>query len=716
MFLGNLDFDLQLGLFILLCTTFVAINLYGLFRLIKPKQPNTESNPDISESTSPKRTISKFFYKTRYLWIDMFLICFASYIAIIALAATPYIVRERSHPEFDGFWESYDRPIEVIFNVPVEISRLRPNISPDDLKGEWKYEKYLGFLPVTRRALFYPENSMLPERRIVVYFTGVSRYRLEENHEHALNFYSHKAPEVFSIKPFNDSNEININVPIEIEFNKPLTDSTTWEYKFDPEIEFTAAYGNDNRSVKLTPTKQLNQGETYKLSIYRTSVALSQNSAREIIDQDNPVLVHELTFSTVKAPLVKRFTPTGTGIRENTQIKLVFETDMEQEMVDSKLSISPEIQFTRVWEDNRTLVITPSAPLPKETEFKVTLAPGLRTENGGISEQEVNYSFTTIGAVRVSSFEPQNGLVRVAISSPIRITFDQEVDHASAQAAFRLTPGINGSFGWEGNTMIITPNQPMAYGTNYTITINPGVKTVYGLDSRDTFTSSFTTASNFTLINGFNASTADHQDYDMTCAVAAAKMALAWKGVYVSEQGLYNLIGRDPYQYLPSGNPPLIAGRPSYSWGDPNRGFLGPINGGGGTNPERAFGVYWLPIQRVFRDYYGITTEVKQGWNIYDLARTIEQGHPVQIWAWNGLSLTWGDTGGARMDWYDAQTGNPVYAINGMHSWLIVGFYGPANNPTHFIYEDPWRGFVTKPASEFDYHWSFYNKTGLIVY
>lgn len=707
MLLSGLDFDLQLAIFILLCCAFIAINLYGLFRLVRPKQ-ESEAATDIPRVF--RKSAAKLLYRARYLWIDLLLVIFASYIAFVALSAEPYIVRERSYPMFDGYWDSYDNPVEVNFNVPVEISRLRPNISPDDLKGEWKYDRYLGFLPMTRRAVFYPENTMLPERRIVVYFTGVSRYRLEENHEHALNFYSHQAPEVFSVKPFNDSNEININVPIEIEFNQPLTDSSTWEYKFEPEIEFTIEYGKGNKSVKLTPTKQLNQGETYRLSIYRTSVAFALNSSKQIIDQDNPELVHELTFSTVKAPLVKRFTPTGTGVRENSQIKLVFETDMEQEMVDSKLTISPEIQFNRVWEDNRTLVITPISPLPKETEFTVTLASGLRTKNGGISELEVKYSFTTIGAVRVSSFEPQNGLVRVPINSVVRVTFDQEVDHNSAQPAFSITPGTNGGFTWEGNTMIFTPSQPLAYGTNYTVKVNPGVKTIFGLDSRETFTTTFTTASNFTLINGFSAATADHQDYDMTCAVATAKMALAWKGIYVSEQGLYNLIGRDPYQYL------WDSGRNAYTWGDPNRGFLGPINGGGGTNPERAFGVYWYPIQRVFRDHYGITTEVKQGWNIYDLARTLEQGHPVQIWAWNGLTVTWGDVGGKRMDWYDAATGNQIYAINGMHSWLIVGFYGTANNPTHFIYEDPWRGFVTKPASEFDYHWSFYNKTGLVIH
>lgn len=707
MFLSNLDFDLQFGIFVLLCCAFIAVNLHGLYKLVKRKKQVTG---EFGETQIKRNALKYFFFKTRYLWVDLLLVVAATYVILNALSPSPYIVRERSYPTFDGNWENYERPIEVVFNMPVEISRLRPNISPDDLKGEWRYEKYLGFLPVTRKARFYPEATMLPERRIVVYFTGVSRYRMEENHEHSLNFYSHKAAEVFSVEPFNDSNEININVPIEIAFNQKLNKSSTWEYKFEPEIEFSAEYAIDKASVNLIPRRQLNQGETYKLSIFRTSIAYDLKSPDTIVDQENPLLVHELTFSTVKAPLVKRFTPTGTGVRENSQIKLVFDTAMDRELVDSKLSISPAIEYTRTWEDSRTLLITPSSLLPKETEFKVTLAGGLRTENGGTSDQEVNYSFTTIGAVRASSFEPQNGLVRLPVNSIIKVTFDQEVDQASAESKFSLSPLASGSFTWEGNTMIFKPNQALAYGTNYTITISPGVVTKFGLDSRDTFTSSFTTASNFTLINGFSAANADHQDYDMTCAVAAAKIALAWKGVYVSEQGLYNLIGRDPYQYL------YDAGRSAYTWGDPNRGFLGPINGGGGTGPERSFGVYWLPIQRVFRDHYGIQTEVKQGWNIYDLARTLEEGHPVQVWAWNGLTVTWGDVGGKRMDWYDAATGKLVYAINGMHSWLVVGFYGPASNPTHFIYEDPWRGFVTKPASEFAYHWSFYNSTGLVVY
>lgn len=709
----TIDFDLMLFIVAGLILLLVFADIFWVIRFVRRKTPVVS---DQKQLINKRTRVLNLARKLAPVVVNILIPVLSIYLFLSAIAPTPAIDYSKSYPAFNTAWNDYSKPIEVVFNMPVQISSLRPYVSPEQLEGDWVYERYLGFLPVTRKAKFYPKRTLLPDERIVVYITGVSRYRMGENHEHALNLFSHRAPEISATSPAHLSEETDIRSFVELQFTAPLSNQAKWEYEFTPNIAFDLITKTP-QIVQLIPQQKLNQGETYVLKIYRTSQAYEIGSGN-VVDQGDRELVHELQFSTKKAPLVRKFSPTGTGVREDTVIEINFETAMNREQIEEKMTITPVTAVDFLWSDDRKLTLKPKELLTKETNYTVLIPQGVETRSGGVLEQDISYSFTTIGAIRLASHTPAAGAVRVGTRSNITVTFDQEVDRDSAQQAFSVNPGVNGSFTWQDNTsFVFTPSQALAYDTTYTVSLAAGIKSIYGLSNRDVLQFSFTTASNFYLIPGFSAASFYEQRFSMTCAVAAAKMSLAWKGFNVSEETLYNQIGRAPGQYIyhPEMTNPVTGAPGAYMWADPNVGFVGPISGGGGTDPERSFGVYWNPIQRVFRDYYGVNTEVRQGWNINGLAATVEQGRPVQIWAWNGLSWTWNAQGRARMDWYN-QSGQPIYAINGMHSWLIVGFYGESSNPTSFIYLDPWRGFVTKPASEFAYHWSFYNNTGLIVY
>ena len=101
--------------------------------------------------------------------------------------------------------------------------------------------------------------------------------------------------------------------------------------------------------------------------------------------------------------------------------------------------------------------------------------------------------FTAIGAIRVTGTSPGNGATEVGLSSGIKITFDQEVDHTSAEANFRVSPSINGSFSWSGNSMTFKPGG-LKMATKYSVKISAGIKSVYGLPLAADYSSSFTTA------------------------------------------------------------------------------------------------------------------------------------------------------------------------------------------------------------------------------
>jgi uncharacterized protein YvpB len=738
MFIQDIDFDIIFLVFLLLMAAVVAVDLVFIvrrFRIYLRRRKGSQHKLQIASintdgsvkeietdsSATPKpaeKEIVKtkklhpalaFVWRYRLIWINIVFPLLAFGLLYLAWSPEPRIVSSDPAPEAN--WSNYDQPVTLTFNNPVLISRLRPFISREEVSGTWVYEPYMGFLPFTRKAKFYPKTTALPNQRFVIYMTGVARPFVDESHEHALNFYTPKPLEVFATTPLNNATELGTDTHIELTFTQDQGKEAELEYKIEPEIELNFEK-TDARHVKITPKEPLEQSQTYKLTVSRVDTTYDTETG-EILSRENPLVIHELTFSTVKAPLIQQFMPTGTGVRENTAIKIVFELPMKRETVDPNLRFAPVFDFDSTWDNDRILTIYPKNGLAKETEYVFTLPPGIESTTGGKSETEVRYTFTTIGAVRVSKFTPASGLSRLPRTTNVIVEFDQEVDHDSAQSHFSISPNVPGRFSWTNNTMTFILNTPLNFQTTYTAKVSPGVKTVYGLDSRDTFSTSFTTVPNVTIISGFGPGNFDHQDYDMTCAVASFKMLLAWKGIYRSEDSLISQIGHQPDQYI------YDSSIGAYRWGNPNVGFVGSnIAGGGGTDPNRAFGVYWDPIIRVWKNNYGTNTKLYTHWNAAGLASEIEAGHPVQIWWWNGLSWTEGDVGGKRMDWYTSvATGSQkIYAINGMHSVDVVGFAGDASNPTGFYILDPWFGWYLKPVGAFLNQWKYYNNTGVAVY
>ena len=135
--------------------------------------------------------------------------------------------------------------------------------------------------------------------------------------------------------------------------------------------------------------------------------------------------------------------------------------------------------------------------------------------------------------VYVVSSSPKGN--NVAIGSAISFTFDQPVDHNSAQDLFSLSPKINGSFSWSGNTMTYHPAD-LDFQTAYSANIAPGVKSVYGLPSIRNFTNSFSTTYRVIKLGV----PYFRQAYALSCEEASLRMALAYRGINVSDLAILN--------------------------------------------------------------------------------------------------------------------------------------------------------------------------------
>lgn len=698
----NLDFDIQILLSVLLLTSVAVFNTVVAIYRLRVARLRQNNQPTVSQ---PRRWWTPI-WNWKIALVSLLVVVIALIIPIGAYMHTPHI--QSSYPTQEGYWQEPDRPIEIIFNVPVEIDSLQAKFSRTEIKGDFVPEKYLGFLPVTRKITYVPPITMPPEERVVVYVTGMDRLGVVEYHEGALNFFTHKLAEVFSTSPVNDETDVLTSTEITITLDGGNTTLADWEVKITPEIAFD--FDQSNPEVfKIKPQQKLNQGETYTVTLNRTPVVI-QKDIDERTAIDNPTAVAELSFTTVKSPLVEKFEPSGRSLTPTEPLLITFEQEMDRTSVEEALSFSPDFEYMLNWQSDKLLEITPNTGYAKDANYTMTIAAGAKTKMGGVLENDSQFTFATIGVVRVLSFNPTSGAVRIPRSTQVRMTFDHQVDQASAQAAFTSNMG-GGNFGWEGNTMVFTPAAPLGFDTTYTITINPGVNSAQGGDtSKEAFSAAFVTVPNQTVINGFGPGSWDHQDYTFSCGVAALKMALAWKGVFVDEATIiYSLMGNN------NSYKTWNAALNRWEWGDPNVNYLGDPNGSGDVNNQNAYGVHWQPVMNVL-SYYGIGNRLERGWNVYGLAQEINAGRPVQIFWWNGVSSYYGAAGGQPLVWFDPSTGQQVEAINGMHSILIVGFNGDVENPTSFVALDPWFGYITYSIDTFNYQWPKLNNTGVVIY
>jgi hypothetical protein len=75
------------------------------------------------------------------------------------------------------------------------------------------------------------------------------------------------------------------------------------------------------------------------------------------------------------------------------------------------------------------------------------------------------------GQVLVRASSDLTGVVSADPRTPIRVTFDRPVDHATTQAALRLVPAAAVRTSWQGETLTVTPVHGLAPNSAYRLTV-----------------------------------------------------------------------------------------------------------------------------------------------------------------------------------------------------------------------------------------------------
>lgn len=180
------------------------------------------------------------------------------------------------------------------------------------------------------------------------------------------------------------------------------------------------------------------------------------------------------------------------------------------------------------------------------------------------------------------------------------------------------------------------------------------------------------------------------QGKSLSCEVASLRMALAYQGVKISEK---ELIKKLPFDTTP---------HTANTWGDPNKGFVGAING---IMNVTGYGVYADPIANLARQWRDADV-IKNG-TVQDLTNNIDQNRPVIIWGYYGK--------GGRIEW-QPPTDDTITAVKNEHARLVIGYKGTAHAPQGFYLLDPLAGRLYWSTETLERNWSSLSSTGVVIH
>jgi alpha-2-macroglobulin len=175
----------------------------------------------------------------------------------------------------------------------------------------------------------------------------------------------------------------------------------------------------------------------------------------------------------------------NTSIGQLSPITFYFSEPMNKPSVESSIQGLPEGTFT--WNDEATVVFNPTQPYSANSELPVTIASSIKSSTGFGIQEPIDLSFRVADYLRPTNILPKENAADVDVESAAVVSFNQPVvplgvDNSAAPAAFSLEPAVNGNGKWiNTSTYIFYPEPAMAGGTQYTIHLNPDLKTVTGV-------------------------------------------------------------------------------------------------------------------------------------------------------------------------------------------------------------------------------------------
>ncbi len=546
-----------------------------------------------------------------------------------------------------------------VFNEPIQFSFDRPikaNVTVkwrEKVEGTWQVKKSLSGV---EQVSFTPKASFSP---------GTSLHAEFVNVEPTIDIASGTKPQQVV--------KVGIEKTPDIVGQVPVKDAKNVQISGDLSVRLAYAnHGLRKLLIKTTglpidevPTSSDDVTFTWKL---KQPLEQGKRYEAEIIDANQPAeksIVGRYVFETVSEP--QATTDHSGFIVPGSVVTFTFDKPMNK----TQTLFEKNIPGRGEWVSDTQYKLSIVNVSPGEA-YTLTVKKGAAGSGGGVIMQDKQFSFSTPGKVRVIGSSPSGD--RVSTQSAVALTFDQPVERSSAEKAFSISPKVDGSFSWSGNTLTFHPNG-FQYQATYTVALAADVTPVFGLPGV-AFSKSFTTTYETVKLGVPQF----FQTHALSCEESSLRMALALYGISTTDDEVLSRVG-----YAPQ-----LRDTATNTWQDPNEMFVGNVDG---VESVTGWGVFARPIARVARSY-GRGADVLINPSVQQVSAAIRAGNPVIVWGIIGAT--------AKADSWNTASGGVVYTAKNAHVRVVYGVDGSADNPINFHIRDPLKayGSLTWSASK----------------
>ncbi len=184
--------------------------------------------------------------------------------------------------------------------------------------------------------------------------------------------------------------------------------------------------------------------------------------------------------------LVEVDPPLGSDFPLQGPLTLYFNQAMDRPSVEIALTGQPILSGRFRWVDDATVIFEPDAPFSPGSNLEISIGTSALAGNGLFLVEPIHLSYRVVPPLKVLQVLPEPGLQEVDPASAVAAIFSQPVvpvgaDPESLPAAFNLQPAMPGKGRWTNtSTYIFYPDPALAGGVEYTVLLNPDLRSAAG--------------------------------------------------------------------------------------------------------------------------------------------------------------------------------------------------------------------------------------------
>lgn len=322
------------------------------------------------------------------------------------------------------------------------------------------------------------------------------------------------APFVVDHYPKEEGIPISVKGSIAVQFNEPVDPAAVLENLkvlkagAVDSIPGVVAYDSSSRTARFTPSARLEYQSAYTVFLTDRIEDLAGNRMPKNFSW---------TFTTVSPPQIESHSPIGEGVSIQEPVTVFFSQPMNKESLHSgSLAVrqlnslgtqAGQVSGTvRYDADRRMATYTPDVPFSYDTAYQVTLTTEIQDANSNPLESPFSWKFKTEMKIdpppAVAKVAPTEGMKNVPVHlRELSVQFDQHIDASSLNGQL-LVQETNGSCCLPGTldyrlaerrAVFSLAQDPLLYGTSYTVVVGRGVRSPTGVPMASDFAWTFTT-------------------------------------------------------------------------------------------------------------------------------------------------------------------------------------------------------------------------------